>query len=137
MNDSYLGATEGELLGAPLARRLAAYSDQRRLFPHQGTLQLTQRTLVLGGWRVIPREAVASVRLTFTDAYRRSQAAGLRGNNASLGLFGSLGKPLVLGLHDDEPVYLLIGFRWFSGINQARRWAPLLGTWCCAEVPAP
>jgi hypothetical protein len=79
VNDSYLGATEGELLGVPLARRLAAYSDQRRLFPHQGTLQLTQRALVLGGWRVIHREAVASVRLTFTDAYRRSQAAGIRG----------------------------------------------------------
>ncbi len=134
MNDSYLGATEGELLGASLARRLAAYSDQRRLFPHEGILQLTQHALVLGGWRVIPREAVASVRLTFTGAYRRSQAAGIRGNNASFGLFGSLGKPLVLSLHDDEPVYLLIGFRWFTGINQARRWAPLLGTWSRAEV---
>lgn len=136
MNDSYLGATEGELLDAPLARRLAAYSDQRRLFPHRGTVQLTQRSLVLGGWRVISREAVASVRLTFTDAYRRSQAAGIRGNNASLGLFGNLGKPLVLDLHDDEPVYLLIGFRWFSGINQARRWAPLLCTWSGAGVAA-
>ena len=136
MNDSYLGATEGELLGVPLARRLAAYSDQRRLFPHQGTLQLTQRALVLGGWRVIHPEAVASVRLTFTDAYRRSQAAGIRGNNASFGLFWNLGKPLVLGLHDDEPVYLLVGFRWFTGINQARRWAPLLGAWSRAEVPS-
>lgn len=137
MSDSYLGATEGELLGAPLTRRLAAYSDQRRLFPHQGQLQLTPGTLVLGGWRVIRREAVADVRLTFTDAYRRSQAAGIRGNNASFGLFGDLGKPLVLDLHDDEPVYLLIGFRWFTGINQARRWAPLLRTWSGAEVPAP
>jgi hypothetical protein len=136
VDDSYLGATEGELLGAPLARRLAAYSDQRRLFPHQGTLQLTQRTLVLGGWRVISREAVASVRLTFTVAYRRSQAAGIRGSNASFGLFGNLGKPLVLTLHDDEQVYLLIGFRWFTGINQARRWAPLLATWSCAEMPS-
>jgi hypothetical protein len=135
VSDSYLGATEGELLGAPPARRLAAYSDQRRLFPHRGALQLTPRTLVLGGWRVIRREAVADVRLTFTDAYPRSQAAGIRGNNASFGLFGNLGKPLVLGLHDDEPVYLLIDFRWFTGINQARRWAPLLREWSCAEVP--
>lgn len=136
MSDSYLGATEGELLGVPLARRLSAYSDQRRLFPHHGTLQLTPRTLVLGGWRVIQREAVASVRLTFTDAYRRSQAAGIRGNNTSFGLFGDLGKPLVLDLHGDEPVYLLVGFRWFSGINQARRWAPLLRTWSGAQVSA-
>ena len=136
MSDSYLGATEGELLGAPLGRRLAAYSDQRRLFPHQGTLRLTPQALVLGGWRVISREAVVSVRLTFTDAYRRGQAAGIRGNNTSFGLFGNLGKPLVLGLPDGEPVYLLIGFRWFTGINQARRWAPVLQTWSRAEVPA-
>jgi hypothetical protein len=136
VSDSYVGATEGELLGAPLARRLAAYSDQRRLFPHQGTLRLTRHTLVLGGWRVIGRETVAGVRLTFTDAYRRSQAAGIRGNNASFGLFGDLGKPIVLDLLDDEPVYLLIGFRWFTGINQARRWAPLLQGWSRAEVPA-
>lgn len=136
-SDNYLGATEGELLGAPMARRLAAYSDQRRLFPHQGPLQLTPNTLVLGGWRVIRREAVADVRLTFTGAYRRSQAAGVRGNNASFGLFGDLGKPLVLDLHDDEPVYLLIGFRWFTGINQARRWAPVLRAWSYGEVSTP
>lgn len=136
MSDSYLGATEAELTGVTLARRLAAYSDQRRLFPHQGTLRLTPGTLVLGGWRVIQREAVADVRLTFTRAYRRSQAAGVRGNYASFGLFGNLGKPVVLRLHDDEPVYLLIGFHWFTGINQARRWVPLLRTWSCAEVSA-
>jgi hypothetical protein len=34
--DSYPGATEGELLGAPPTRRPTAYNDQRRLFPHQG-----------------------------------------------------------------------------------------------------
>jgi hypothetical protein len=106
VSDSYLGATEGELLGAPLARHLAAHSDQRRLFPHHGPLQLTPRTLILSGWRVIRREAVAGVRLTFTGAYRRSQAAGIRGNNASFGLFGDLGKPLVLDVHDDEPACL-------------------------------
>jgi hypothetical protein len=98
VSDSYLGATEAELLSASLCRRLAAYSDQRRLFPHQGPLRLTPRTLVLGGWREIRRETVTAVRLTFTSAYRRSQAAGIRGNNASFGLFGNLGKPLVLAL---------------------------------------
>ena len=136
MSDSYLGATESELLGMPLARRLGAHSDQRRLFPHQGTLQLTPRALVLGGWRVIRREEVVSVRLAFTRAYRRSQAAGVRGNYTSFGLYGTLGKPLVLSLHDDEPVYLLIGFRWFTGVNQARRWAPWLQAWSSTEVPA-
>jgi hypothetical protein len=56
VSDSYLGATEEELLGAPLARHL---------------------------------------------------------NNASFGLFGGLGKPLVLDLHDDEPACLLTGSRWY------------------------
>src|SRR5580700_1633739 len=136
MNDSYLGATERELQDAPMSRRLSGYGDQRALFPHAGNIRIEPDRLVLEGWREIPRSSVADVRLTFTDAYRRGQAAGIRGNNASFGLFGDLGKPLVLDLHDDEPVYLLIGFRWFTGINQARRWAPLLRTWSGAEVPA-
>ena len=136
MSDSYLGATEGELLGAPLARHLAAYSDQRRLFPHHGPLQPTPRTLILSGWHVIRREAVAGARLIFTGAYRRSQAAGICGNNASFGLFGDLGKPLVLDVHDDEPACLLTGSRWFTGINQARRRTPVLRTWSCAQVSA-
>ena len=137
MSDSYLGATEADLLGTPLARRLADYNDQRRLIPHQGTLRLTPPTQVLGGWRVIRREAVAGVRLTFTGAYRRSQAAGMRGSYESFGFFGDLGKPLVLDLHDDEPVYLLIEFRSLTGIHQARRWTPMLRTWARAEVSAP
>jgi hypothetical protein len=32
------------------------------------------------------------VRLTFTDAYQRGQAAGIRGNNTSFVLFGNLGE---------------------------------------------
>jgi hypothetical protein len=36
---------------------------------------------------------------------------------------------LVLGLDGEDPVYLLIDFRWFTGINQARRWAPVLQEW--------
>jgi hypothetical protein len=125
VSDSYRGATEEELLGAPLARRVSAGSDQWRLLPRQRPPQLAPRTLVLGGWRVIRSEAVANVRLTLTDAYRRSQAAGIRGNNARFGLFAGLGEPLVPDLHD-EHVSLLIGFRWFTGINQAGRWTPVL-----------
>jgi hypothetical protein len=56
VSDSYVGATEGELIGAPLARRLPAYSDQRRPFPHQGTLQLTPRP----GPRRLARDPEAS-----------------------------------------------------------------------------
>jgi hypothetical protein len=129
MSEDYLGATESELQDTPPFRRFWGYSDQRVLFPHAGQLRLEPQAMVLGGWQVIPRAAITSVELTFTGAYRRGQAAGVRGNGASFGFFGNLGKPLVLGLADDEPVYLLIGFRWFTGVNQARRWAPLLRDW--------
>jgi hypothetical protein len=51
VSDSYLGATEGELLGAPLARRLAAYGDRRRLFPHQGPPHDDEPACLLTGSR--------------------------------------------------------------------------------------
>lgn len=137
MSDRYLGATESELRDAPGPRRLAGYIDQRTLFPHEGLLRLEAQTLELEGWRDIPRSAVAGVRLTFTPAYTRWQAAGVRGNNASFGLFGSLGKPLVLTMHRDEPVYLLIGYRWTTGINDSRKWFPRLRRWIDEGVTVP
>jgi hypothetical protein len=130
VSDDYLGATESELRDAPLSQRFYGYADQRVLFPHAGQLHLEPQALVLGNWRVIHRAAITSVELTFTDAYRRGQAAGVRGGNAaSFGFIGSLGKPLVLGMADGEPVYLLISFRYFTGVNSARRWAPMLRDW--------
>lgn len=133
---TYLGATEAELRGVRRFARLAAMSDQRRLFPHQGTIQLRQDTLLLQHWRAIPRERLASVELTFTTGYSRWMAGGIRGGrNASLGLFGSLGKPLVLRALDSDPVYLLIDFRWLSGINDARRWLPTISEWLANGRP--
>jgi len=79
--------------------------------------------------RMIPRAAISRADLMVTSAYTRGQAAGARGNAASFGLFGILGKPLVLGIDGEDPVYLLIDFRWFTGINQARCWAPVLQQW--------
>lgn len=134
MRTNYLGATEGELRAVSGPRRLVGFADQRTLFPHAGLLQLQPQALVLGGWRSIPRSAIVGVRLTFTEAYTRMQAAGARGNSVSFGLFGSLGKPLVLDLNGDEPVYLLIGYSWLTGISQARTWLPVLQRWTSAGV---
>lgn len=130
----YLGATQDELRSVRGPARLAAMSDQQRLFPHQGTIELREEALLLEDWRSIRRDVIAKVELTFTDAYTRWMAGGARGGRyASFGLFGSLGKPLVLSLVDDgdrdDPIYLLIDFRWFSGINQARRWFPAISRW--------
>lgn len=127
---TYLGATADELGLVHGFARLAAMSDQRRLFPHQGRIELRGDALVLEGWRTIRRERITNVELTFTDVYSRWMAGGVRGGrNASFGLFGNLGKPLVLHLVGDGQIYLLIDFSWFSGINQARRWFPTITSW--------
>ncbi len=84
---------------------------------------------MLEGWRSIPRAAVGTAEASFTDAYTRFIAGGSRGNAPSLGFLGSLGKPLILTLADEDAIYLLLGFRWWTGINQARVWAPKLRRW--------
>jgi len=126
----YLGASESELRAAGRSTRLLAMADQRRLFPHQGTLDLGGASLSLGGWRTLTPSQVTSVELTFTDAYSRWMASGVRGGRySSFGLFGSLGKPLVLHLNGEDSIYLLIDFRWLTGINSARAWAPRFTSW--------
>lgn len=127
---SYFGATEEELRRLSRTGRFWGLSDQRRLFPHHGLMRLEPDALVLEGWRVIPKVAIAGSEVAFTDAYTRFMAGGVRGGNAaSFGLFGSLGKPLILTVRNDEPVYLLLGFRWWLGTNQARNYAPVIQGW--------
>jgi hypothetical protein len=135
MDDIYNGATESELRASRASGRINWLSDQRLLFPHTGRLSVESEALVLGDWWTIPKADITDAQARFTEAYGRAQAAGVRGGNvASFGLFGSLGKPLVLTLRNDEPIYLLIGFRYFTGVTQARRWAPLLRDWIDSEV---
>jgi len=126
---SYRAATEDELTGASGPTRVLALAAQGRLFPHQGTLELHQGVMDLSGWRRLTPEEVTNVSLTFTTAYTRWQAAGARGNYPSFGAFGNLGKPLVLDIADEAPLYLLLGYRWWSGVNQNRRWYPILAAW--------
>ncbi|MHB2023819.1 MAG: hypothetical protein ACYCO3_10890 [Mycobacteriales bacterium] len=102
---AYLGAAEGELRSARTSRRLVGMVDQRRLFPHRGTFELHGDSLVLGGWRTITAAQVSGVELTFTAAYPRWLAAGIRGGRSpSFGIFGSLGKPLVVQIIGEEPI---------------------------------
>ncbi len=125
----YLGASESELAGASAPRRFVGFADQRKLFPHSGFLLLTPDAMVLQGWRDIPRGAIDNVALIFTQSYTRFTAGGIRGQSPSLGFLGSFGKPLVVDLRGEERIYLLIRFRWWTGINQSRLWAPRLEQW--------
>ncbi len=126
---SYRGATEDELRGASGPKRTLSLGGQGRLFSHHGVFELDEGVIVLGGWRRLTTSQVTSVELTFTAAYTRWQAAGARGNYPSFGAFGSLGKPLVLKVVDEAPLYLLLGYRWWSGANQNRRWHSVLTAW--------
>jgi len=134
---TYLGASEDELRVASDSRRVLAVTDQRRLFPHQGTLTLTPEAIDLRGWRTLTPTQVTTVELTFTPLYSRWIAGGVRGRNASFGLFGSLGKPIVLSLLGEAPLYLLIDFRWLTGINKARAWAPRIAIWATGAQTRP
>ena len=106
MSDSYLGAAGGGRPGAPLDRRLWAYSDQR-------PLQLTPRTLVLGSWRVIRRQAVAGVRLVdseiarlATEVSRKQSPPYLFNHAVRTFLFGSLMGRATGQKFDEEVLYL-------------------------------
>ncbi len=125
----YLGATGEELDSARTSKRLVAMLDQRRLFPHRGSLSLEPDAIVLGGWRDIARSQVTGVELRFTTSYSRWSAAGNRGGWPSVGWVGNLGAPLVIGLQDEPPLYMLIGFTWWSGINENRSWLQRLTGW--------
>ncbi len=125
---SFLGATEQELESRP-SKRLIAMIDQRRLFPHRGLLSLEPEAIALAGWRDIDRSRVTSVELGFTPSYSRWMATGNRGRWPSLGWVASYGKPLVIGVRDEPPVYVLIDFTWWTGINESRKWLPRLTSW--------
>lgn len=127
---TYLGATESELRQASGGRRLIGLADQRRLFPHHGTMRLESEALVLEDWRSIrPRTTIEKAEVSFSDAFTRFMAGGSRGNSPSLGFLGSLRKPLILTLAAEDRIYLLLGFRWWTGINRARIWAPEIQCW--------
>lgn len=126
----FIGAFESELNQLSTSDKVKGWFVQQHLFPHEGTLQLTNDKLLLDPWLEISRESLEDVSLEFTQAYGRLMAAGTRGNVPTFGWIGDLGKPLILlrGTKTD-PVYLLIEFRWLTGINQNKEWYELIRRW--------
>lgn len=129
MSTTYHGATETELGDAEATRRVLSFIDQRRLFPHHGPFRLEQDAVVLEGWLEVPRSAVTRIDLTFTERYTRVMAGGARGGFPSLGLLGDRGKPLLVTRIDDEPLYLLLGYRWLPGTTENAAWLPRVQAW--------
>ena len=106
-------ASEGELNDASSSRRLLAFFDQRRVFPHHGTSALEQ-------------EASSTTTGELSNG-------GARGSLASHGMFGSVGTPGVVGLAREQPVYPFARFHWFLGTNRNPKWYPKLASWCAAS----
>ncbi len=133
---AYEGATEGELHDLSWEEKLVGMVDQRRLFPHQGTLRLEPDRIVLDGWLDIPRATIDAVDLAFTDVYSRFMAGGARGKFPSLGMLGDAGKPVIVRRTDGgEPVlYLLIGFNWVTGVARDHEWHDRLTRWLTHAV---
>lgn len=134
MSTTYNAATETELGDAEAGRRVLGLVDQRRLFPHHGRFRLEQDALVLEGWLEVPRTAVARIDLTFTERYTRVMAGGARGGFPSLGFLGDRGKPLLITRTDDEPLYLLLGYRWLPGTTENAAWLSRLRQWHSAAA---
>jgi len=83
VSDSYLGAAEGGRPGAPLARRLWALQRSAAAVPAPAPAAADR---VHPGPRRLARDPEASRSQRAADLYRwvrRSQAAGIGGNNAS------------------------------------------------------
>jgi hypothetical protein len=127
---AYVGATEGELREMSSGRKAAGLNWQRSWFTHRGTLRLEPDQLALDGWLDVRRDTITDVELGFTDAYTRFMAGGIRANWPSLGIFGSLGKPLVVRRTEGrEPLYLLLNYRPFLGVNSNGAWFRRLQEW--------
>lgn len=126
---TYEGATESELHDLSMGKKLIGLVDQRRLFPHHGTLHLERDRLLLDPWLEIPRTAIDAVELEFTAVYNRFMAGGVRGKFPSLGMLGDAGKPVIVRRVGGEPIYLLIGFSWATGTTHDREWHDRLTRW--------
>lgn len=132
---NYQGATESELHDLSIGEKLIGLLDQRRLFPHHGTLTLETDRLILESWREIPRALIAGVDLEFTGAYTRFMAGGVRGQFPSAGVLGNAGKPVILRLQGERsPLYLLIEFHWVLGTTHDEEWWDRLNRWLTPSV---
>lgn len=123
---SFHAATAGELEGHHIPRRLRGLADQAALFPHHGTLNITEQALVLSGYRSLAWNEITSVEQKFVPEYTRFAAGGSRGGFPSLGFFKRQGAPLVLTLASGERLILLIGFEVVSGTTKNADWLPIL-----------
>lgn len=126
MQDTYHGATTGELESASALDRMAAVVNQGSLFPHKGRITLSDDALILDGWKTLRPQQIRAVSHEFTDAYGRFTAGGARGGFPSFGVLKDKGAPLVLSLDDGEDLLLLVGFAPVSGTNKNAEWLPQL-----------
>lgn len=122
----FCAATVDELRNASAARRWTALVDQRRLFPHRGSIELTADHLDLGTWRRLYPADIRGVSVDYVPEFSRFAAGGTRGGFPSFGNIRKLGAPLILDLASAERLVILIDYTLWSGTNKAASWEPAI-----------
>lgn len=122
----FCAATIDELRDTSAMRRWAALVDQRLLFPHRGSIELTADHLDLGAWRCLHPADIRAVSVNYVAEFSRFAAGGTRGGFPSLGNIRKLGAPLILDLASDERLVVLIDYTLWSGTNKAASWEPAI-----------
>lgn len=126
LDEAYLAATPDELRSRSSARRVGGLISQATLFPHNGTMTLTENLLVLSGYRTLRPRDLVSVEQRFVPEYGRFAAGGVRGGFPSMGFITRQGAPLVLHLKTGERIIVLLGFERISGTTKNRKWLDAL-----------
>ncbi|MFK3671439.1 hypothetical protein ACI2IX_14830 [Leifsonia aquatica] len=132
LRDDYLAATAEELKKARSSQRLAAIANQRVLFPHSGSIELTAEALTLGEWKTLQPRDVVHVAQEFIPEYNRFAAGGARGGFPSLGALKRTGAPLIVDLRTGERIVLLVGFEVLSGVTKNSSWVKPLQKFAAA-----
>lgn len=122
----FCAATVEELRDTSAVRRWTALVDQRLLFPHRGSIELTADRLELGTWRCLYPADIRGVSVNYVAEFSRFAAGGTRGGFPSLGNIRNLGAPLILDLASGERLVVLIDYALWSGTNKAASWEPVI-----------
>jgi len=121
---AYIAATAEELAAVTFARRFAAAINQRVLFGHRGTADLTTDGLVLGGWKrseplTIARGDITGLKREFTPLYGRFLGGGS----------AEWGAPIVISRVSGPDIYLLFDHRAFLEKTSNVEWHVALLSW--------
>ena len=114
----YLAATPSEINDLKSEHPLKSKAAQDILFPHAGTVLVSEDAIEFSGFLVLTPGEVTRISQEYIDSYTRFMAAGSRGKFGSFGIFKNLGAPVVFYRGDQDPIVVLIDFTRWSGTTK-------------------